>query len=291
MALHDLDLSLFVVETLHDFVANSPHNSLGLENGEPAFDAPLVGFANGADILFDEIKNHIGSFYFSPYEMFMAALPDEKVQAEDLTIISWIIPSTRKTREEQAEQSKHPSERWVRTRALGEDFNNHLRQHVVGVLLEKGVQAFAPLLSSVWSRSDAGPYAPCSNWSERHAAYVAGLGTFGLCDGLITPVGKAVRIGSVIAKCSIEPTHRLYSDHHAYCLHFSHDTCRECIARCPVNALSEQGHDKKKCMQYTEHTMNAYIKKKYGLDTYACGLCQAEVACTYGIPDADKYKK
>jgi epoxyqueuosine reductase QueG len=30
--------------------------------------------------------------------------------------------------------------------------------------------------------------------SERHAAYAAGLGTFGLCDGLITSVGKAVRV-------------------------------------------------------------------------------------------------
>ena len=35
---------------------------------------------------------------------------------------------------------------------------------------------------------------------ETHAAHAAGLGTFGLCDGLITPIGKAIRVGSVVAK-------------------------------------------------------------------------------------------
>ena len=66
-----------------------------------------------------------------------------------------------------------------------------------------GIEAVAPLLSPHWARSDQGPYAPCSNWSERHAAYAAGLGTFGLCDGLITPVGKAMRTGSVVAAVKI----------------------------------------------------------------------------------------
>ena len=72
-----------------------------------------------------------------------------------------------------------------------------------------------------------GPYAPCSNWSERHAAYAAGLGTFGLCDGLITQVGKAVRVGSVVAQVAVPASKRPYGDHQAYC---NHDKgCRACI--------------------------------------------------------------
>jgi len=34
--------------------------------------------------------------------------------------------------------------------------------------------------------------------------------------------------------------------------------------------------------------MNQYIKKQYNMDTYACGLCQAGVPCTYGIPEKEK---
>jgi ferredoxin len=275
----------WITKIIEKYVAEAPENSLGLPTGEKAFDSPLVGFSSGADPLYEEFRKHIGNFYFTPSEFFQKTFPGIGAASGDLVIISWILPSTARTRAEQAAREKFPSERWARTRALGEDFNNGLRRRVLDALQAEGIPALAPLLSPLWGRYDEGPYAPCSNWSERHAAYASGLGTFGLCDGLITPVGKAVRIGSVIAWMDVPPSPRPYADHHAYCLHFTHDTCRECVSRCPVNALGRGGHDKQRCMQYTEKTMNTYIKKEYGLDTYACGLCQAGVACTYGIPE------
>jgi len=273
---------------ISEFTRNAPENRLGLDTGERAFDAPLIAFSSGADELYTFYRHHIGDFYLTPLDFFHYHFPDISASDEDLTVISWVIPSTSRTREEQAAQTKYPSERWARTRAQGEDFNISLRRHVVDELTKAGISALAPLLSPVWSRSDEGDYAPCSNWSERHAAYAAGLGTFGLCDGLITGVGKAVRVGSVIARVDVPPSKRPYSGHQAYCLHFTDKGCRACIDRCPINAISEKGHDKKRCMQYTEHTMNKYIKEQYGLDTYACGLCQAGVPCTYGIPDKEK---
>jgi epoxyqueuosine reductase QueG len=273
-----------ITALIQDFVDQSPLNDMGFTEPEKIFDTPLVGFSSGADPLYDEYKSHIGPFYLSPLELFAGSFPGRVTSGAELTVVSWIIPSTSRTRKEQAAQDRYPSERWIRTRDLGEKFNNVIRTHVVEQLGSAGIKAVAPLLSPQWARSDAGPYAPCSNWSERHAAYAAGLGTFGLCDGLITRVGKAVRVGSVIAARQITPTPRPYSEIHAYCLHFTRDTCRECIPRCPVKALSPEGHDKKRCMQYTEHTMHEYIWKKYGFETYACGLCQSWVPCTEGIP-------
>ncbi len=280
----------WITGIIEDYVNESGENCLGLPSGEKAFDSPLVGFSSGADPLYTEYVRHIGRFYLRPIDFFSHSFSGTDFTSSDLTVISWIIPSTEKTREEQARQKKYPSERWVRTRALGEDFNNCIRRRVVQELEQKNIKSIAPLLSSAWQRYDEGPYAPCSNWSERHAAYAAGLGTFGLCDGLITPVGKAVRVGSVIADITCPPSPRDYDNHHAHCLHFSRNTCRECIPRCPVNAISEQGHDKQRCMHYTEKTMNTYIRKKYGIETYSCGLCQAGVACTYGIPEKEKRK-
>ncbi|MFH1217250.1 MAG: epoxyqueuosine reductase [Pseudomonadota bacterium] len=274
----------WIIAVIRDFVASSPENSLGLPTGEKAFAEPLVGFSSGADPLYEEFRRHIGGFYFTPQDLFQQTFSHEKAAAAELTVISWILPSTTRTRAEQSSQQKFPSERWIRTRALGEDFNTGLRRHVQEKLQENGIAAIAPLLSPLWSRSDQGPYAPCSNWSERHAAFAAGLGTFGLCDGLITPVGKAVRVGSVIAKITISPSRRPYDNHHAYCLHYTHDTCRQCIPRCPVNAISLQGHDKKRCMEYTERIMNRYIRETFGIETYACGLCQAGTACMDRIP-------
>ena len=71
MEIYDLDLQQRLTESIEQFVLSSAHNSLGLGD-EPAFDAPLIGFSNGADELYREYKNHIGSFYFTPREMFQA---------------------------------------------------------------------------------------------------------------------------------------------------------------------------------------------------------------------------
>jgi ferredoxin len=283
------DAGAWVIGLIGGFVATSDENILAMPSREKAFDSPLIGFSNGADPLYTEYVAHIGDFYLRPIDAFRKAFPEEPAVApQDLTIISWVLPSTRLTRQEQAAMVKRPSERWSRLRYYGELFNESLRRHVVAKLADAGVQALAPVLAPFWSRSDAGPYAPCSNWSERHAAYAAGLGTFGLCDGLITPLGKAMRTGSVIARISVPPTERPYTDHHEYCLFFSHGTCGKCIPRCPVKAISESGHDKQKCRQYTEDKMKEYAQKTYGVSTSVCGLCQAGVPCTDHIPAPDE---
>jgi epoxyqueuosine reductase len=275
----------WIEDLVTGFVSRSPENRLGPDNPDPAFDAPLVGFSCGADPLYDEYVAHIGDFYLTPLVIFQKAFPESsRVEPGDLTVISWILPSTAAVRHEQAGQTKRPSECWVRVRFYGEAFNDALRRHVVATLTGRGIQAVAPMLADFWQRSELGAYAPCSNWSERHAAHAAGLGTFGLCDGLITPKGKAIRTGSVVARIAIPATVRPYQDHHAYCLYFSHNTCGRCIQRCPVKAIAAKGHDKRRCQAYTEGKMPAFAKVTYGIEIPACGLCQANVPCMDHIP-------
>ena len=122
-----MDKSSWITKIIKDFVEESPLNDMGFAQREKIFNTPLVGFSSGADPLYHEYKSHIGSFYFSPLELFTKTFPDREIAAEDLTVISWIIPSTRATRREQAAQDRYPSERWARTRDLGEKFNNAIR--------------------------------------------------------------------------------------------------------------------------------------------------------------------
>ncbi len=126
-----MNQSSWITGVIKDFVVQSPLNDMGFDEREKIFDTPLVGFSSGADPLYDEYKSHIGSFYFSPLELLAKTFPDKKLTAKDITVISWIIPSTAATRKEQARQDRYPSERWVRTRDMGEKFNNSIRAHVV----------------------------------------------------------------------------------------------------------------------------------------------------------------
>jgi epoxyqueuosine reductase len=279
-----VDLAKWIETVIHDFINYSPENTLQNRSNEKAWNDPLVGFSRGDDPLYEAYKHHVGPFHWTPWEIFIQTFPEIKASPQDLTVISWILPQTEATRADNRKQKIYPAERWARSRLFGEEANEKLRGHVVTVLQMKGYKAVAPVLSPQWERKISDLYGFASTWSERHVAYASGLGTFGLCDGLITDRGKAIRAGSVVAHIHIPPTPRPYHDHHAYCLFYAQGACKKCVSRCPVGALSEAGHDKVKCCNHTHKGSHDYIKSHYGFEIDACGLCQTKVPCESRIP-------
>ncbi len=272
-----------VVDLMRGFINTSPENTLKNKENEKAWEEVLVGFSNGADPLYQQYKEYVGSFHRTPLEIFHEAFPEMEVQAGDLTIVSWVLPSTEATKADNRKEKLYPSERWVRARIFGEAFNAKLARYVAATLNEAGIKAVVPSQSPLWKTMPSDRYVFASTWSERHAAYASGLGTFGLCDGLITSKGKAIRCGSVIANVKIPPTERPYSHHRAYCLFFSKAGCGKCIPRCPAEALSAAGHDKVKCRAYVDETRK-YVPAHFGFEGYGCGLCQTGVPCESEIP-------
>ncbi len=277
------------VETIiTDFIKASPENSLKLKSGEPAWEEVIFGYSAGDDPLYEKYKDVVGETHFTPEEIFNLTFPEDPAKASDLTVISWALIQREPVKEDNRKENFYPSERWVMARFPGEKFNELLRQHVADELGKHGIPAVAPILSPHWRFERSEKYFLSSRWSERHAAYASGLGTFGLCDGLITEKGKAHRVGSVVAKVRLEPTPRPYTDHHAWCLFYATGDCTACTERCPVDAISETGHDKAKCMAHAAGTCGQYVKEKWNFDGYGCGLCQTAVPCESGIPKGIK---
>ena len=270
--------------TKPDFIRESPENTLQDPANEKAWANPLVGFSRGDDPLYETYKEVVGPFHWTPWEIFTQTFPGTPVEPAELTVICWVLPQTEATKADNRRQTTYPAERWARARIFGEQVNARLRRHVVEALKEAGYPAVASLLSPQWQWRDSERYVFSSTWSERHAAYASGLGTFGLCDGLITPVGKAVRVGSVVARMQIPPTPRPYEAHRAYCLFFSHGICGRCMARCPVGAITEAGHDKVACSRHLKPATEEFVRANYGFDGYGCGLCQTGVPCESEIP-------
>jgi ferredoxin len=261
----------------------SPANTLKKWNDEAAWGKPIVGFSNGSDPLYAFYKRDIGEFYLSPLAFLSHHYPQHQFEAKKITVISWILPQTDATKQDHRGETHFPSERWARSRIFGEEFNNKLRRHMEEILNHKGIEAIAPMLSPLWKREESQKYGYASTWSERHAAYTAGLGTFGLSDGLITSLGKAMRAGSVIANLYIEPQERPYKNHHAYCLFHMKNTCGKCIERCPIGAITEQGHNKMLCSKYVGMTRR-YVQRHFKFNGYGCGFCQTAVPCESSIP-------
>jgi len=244
------NLKTWIISLIEAFIERSPENTLQNPAQEKAFENPLIGFSRGDDPLYQTYKEVVGPYHWTPTEIFELTFPENPIQPQALTVISWILPQTKLSKADNRKEEIYPSERWARARIYGEEVNVKLRRLVVSALAEKGIPAVAPMLSPLWERKKSDRFVLASTWSERHAAYAAGLGTFGLCDGLITARGKAIRCGSVVANLQIPPTARLYAHHKAYCLYFTQGVCGKCIDRCPVGALSKAGHDKIKCHEH-----------------------------------------
>lgn len=276
-----------VRKLIENFVTSSPDNRLGGPFGdEPAWGKPLVSFCRGDDPVFKQFVDAVGKDQWMPLEIFSRCFPDISVQPGELSVISWVIPQTERTKHEQRKERKYPCLRWVRSRMFGEQFNDLVRKEVVRVLMDKGFETVAPVLHSEWTRVDSQKYVYSSKWSERHMAYACGLGTFGLCDGLITPLGKAVRFGSVVARISLPRAERDNDTYYDNCPFLKKQKCGACIMRCPAGAISDKGHDKRKCKDYIRNIVAPYVKGQWDLEGYTgCGLCQVGIPCESSIPN------
>ena len=128
-----------------------------------------------------------------------------------------------------------------------------------------------------------------SNWSERHIAYAAGHGTFSLSDGFVTERGIAHRVGSVVTDLVLPASPRTAKTPYSNCLYYVNVECRACIVRCPVGAITEKGHDKRRCLTYQLDDIG-YVVEKYDVGVSSCGLCQTKVPCEFSNP-VKKLKK
>ncbi len=265
-------------ELISSLVNNAPENHLHALD-EKAWGNPLIGVAAGDDPLFAHYKEIIGAVHWSPLEAFLLAYPESIITGDEIRVISWILPQTERTLADQRQETELPAARWIYSRHYGELFNEWLRIRVRDEFIRMGLWATAPTLLPDWAYRQTHQAGICSNWSERHAAYAAGLGTFGLSDGLITEAGKAVRIGSVIVAADIEVTPRRATSHTGNCLFYTHGTCGICIERCPVAAISKAGHDKIICHKYIRQVTAPFAKQLSGQEVTPCGLCQVRIPC------------
>jgi epoxyqueuosine reductase QueG len=245
----------------------------------PMFDPPVVAVADARDPWFTRFKEIIGEFYWTPDE----ALATVASGASAKSVISWCLPISRAAREANRKETRLPARLWAYVRTFGEEFNTRLRHAAEARLRAVGFAAVAPHTSSAFSVAERPGVGLSSCWSERHTAFVAGLGTFGISGGLITERGIAHRLGSVVTDAELPATPRPYRDDpFAWCLKLADGTCGECISRCPADSIGETtaARDKGACGQYAYRYITKVGKELFGWEgVYGCGLCQTDVPC------------
>lgn len=252
---------------------------------EPMWEKPIIGVAAGNDTYYDFLKEHIGEFHWTPAEAFSKKY-GVNPEPSKLSVISIVFPQTEETKEMQNKARVFPCDNWLVSRGEWESVMDEFTSKLEVALEKEGIKAASIDQIKEFSRHTSENLGIASNWSHRHIAFAAGMGTFGLSDGFITEKGKAVRMTSVIVEAELEPTPRGDRGPYDWCLYFKSGICGSCIRRCPVRAISEKGHDKIACSNYKDTKCADNWPEHIEHSGYStpCGLCQTKIPCAVKRP-------
>jgi epoxyqueuosine reductase QueG len=255
-----------ITRIIGDFQSADPRNTIPEIPGLSIFEEPLVAFAAAYDPLYAALSQSdvIGPHHRGPNEWLSGAR----------SVVVWFLPFTERIVESNRPVGP-PSEEWYLAYHWGETFNNALRDHVADEIKRAGHAAVAPMRDGRFLMQPG-----TSNWSERHTAYIAGMGSFGLSYSFITERGCAGRFGSVITDLDLPPSRRRVSSLRANCLAEGDGGCGVCISRCPVNAITAEKKEHAACLGFLRERVVPLYREKYGgIRSLCCGKCQTAVPC------------
>lgn len=214
---------------------------------------PLLGFARAADPRFRDLRATVSPIHLRPEDLVPGA---RTVVSFFLPFAPWVVEANVLEREGVAREW---AVAYVETNAL----IGRIAAQVVDALTERGIAA-----GTVPATHNFDEETLHSGWSHKSVAVIAGLGSFGLHQMVITDAGCAGRFGSVVLDAEIpiresEPRER--------CLAFHDASCLECVARCPASALgASEPLDKHRCHEHLHGVARAY--EDLGL-VDVCGKC------------------
>lgn len=302
---------------LEDLFDSSELNRLPAEyGGHQIFKGPIVGVSAGNDPIVAKFKEVIAPAHLTPAEMWSKSADPGRGRRGDppigrprpdggrwtdladlsagVKVLSIVFPYTQNVMEDGRRSSQRtPLTGLALNRA--HVFHTEVYEKTAEFFIRNGHRIMVPQKSRFHSvlLKLSGSHV-VSAWSERHYAFAAGLGTFGLAEHLITEKGCNVRLASFITDAPLDVTPRLKDDPFANCLHYSGGGCAKCAARCPGRALTKDSHNKILC-EVTRQRVSARLRSELGpflrpitrrflripVTDYpiGCGICQYDVPC------------
>lgn len=238
----------------------------------PVLDVPLVGFASADNPLFETFRREevIGSQWRAPKEW----MPEAK------SVVVFFFPVSSAIRARHRAAKTPTNEAWTYGYGKHGQVLNAFMEGITAELEKLGIHYVIPTKDPSFKieqhpvmSGDKEDVHYSTSWSNRHLAFAAGLGTFGIHRHLITKSGCSGVLASMILDCEMKPTSVEFKDPYEYCLH-----CGACVARCPAGAITvENLRNLKECRTYAA-TLRTETDPGY------CGKCLVGIPCEFVKP-------
>jgi len=241
----------------------------GMSGAVPILEAPLVGFAAADDPLFELYRDPevIGPEFRTPLDY----MPEAK------SVAGLFFPFAPEVRSRVRQEKELASPTWKAAYGRNFELVDIFLDILVPKLEGEGVRVFQPnrdpgMVRKQVPTEDGEDVHFSVSWSNRHAMYAAGMGTFGMHRHIITEKGCCGTTASFITDAELIPTKREYAGVYDWCLQ-----CGKCSARCPAGAIPEAGlRNLRKCAAH-----GSMVREQYG---GYCGKCLTAIPCEDRAP-------
>jgi len=257
------------MHTLEIEICNLIRDTVATAGTETEYRAPLTGFARADDPRFRTLRDTVSPIHLMPRDLMPAAR----------TVLSFFLPFAPWVVEANARERSRVAREWAVAYVETNELIGRISARLVAVLGEQGIAAAAQPVTHNFDEVSL-----YSQWSHKSVAVIAGLGSFGLHQMVITDAGCAGRFGSLVldAEIPVEPVEPLER-----CLAFHDGSCLECVARCPVSALdASEPLDKHRCHEHLHRAAREYrdLGKVDVCGKCAIGPCSFSSAVPGSIP-------
>ena len=205
---------------------------------------PLVGFADALHPSILSLKEVISHDHQLPTE----------VLSDGSIVIAYYVPFTRELAKINAEYGRMAAPAWAESYEQTNAMFGVLNEHLIDFLEGLGFKGAVSKEASTFNQEKL-----ISNWSQRHFAYAAGLGTFGINNMLITKSGCCGRYSTVVTNLPLEPDQPIDEE---LCLYKKNGSCGICVRNCPTGALTVSDFNRYACYELCQE--NAAIYTNFG---------------------------
>lgn len=223
---------------------------------------PIVKFASAKNPDFKQLKFEFNGAHYMP----------EDLVKNPQTIITYFLPFEESIADSNIE-GKNSSREWSIAYIETNELILHLNEYITDFLDKEGYHSAYMSATHNFNEETL-----MSQWSHRHVAEIAGLGTFGLNNMLITEAGCCGRIGSIVTTKKMKPSKRVSKEN---CLYKLDGSCGVCVEGCQFGALTYDKFNRHKC--YEICLSNDQYHSTLGV-TDVCGKCCVHLPCSFTNP-------
>lgn len=248
---------------ISEFIAEySKQSEISTEWGEP-----IVGFADAYSPYIQNLPELISSSHGLPQD----------IMEDAASVIAYFVPFTRALAKSNNNGGEYASQQWADAYEQTNAMFGRLNLYIIDRLSEYGYRGAMHPAAGTFDHDKL-----ISDWSFRHFAYAAGLGTFGINNMLITPKGCCGRYNTIVTNLDVAADKPMERE---LCLYKANGSCGICMKNCPTQAISEDGYDRHKCYEILCKNAEIYRVEDNSYEgsngSEVCGKCVTGSPCAF----------